>query len=500
MPCQRSFLGRNLLAATAIAALGSATLPSWAASQSAPGVRDVDHDDNIAETLAPPLVDVSNASPQSALHVGPGESETDFTLGNGVRVRFLPAVDCGWVGVIASYDVGFIDDPRGRPQLAHLAEHLRVTGASGGQEANVRLAHLNRIGSANAETQPHFTYYDYLVPSGELELALRTEAQRLGELHLTQADIEREGPRAAGEASGLAVASPQHLHKFALMAAVQAWRWNETHSNIVTGLGKTPLNIAVDFIDQHYRPDTLTVYIAGDFDQTRTRAMLDATLGLVEEADEPYVARVEDWSGASRDLRMTWDLPATVAMASATPPTNVRHRAIVATSLMVRLHMERLKIAVVDLPLGTSRLWPAGVLPLFVAGTTKPEVDPLEAIAALSRLLVFEAEDVTTAHLAMARQLSILPAQSLAPERVSADARRLAKMRGISESRAIGMVVLQAALNEAQRASMNSLSEPADGEEWLRTLVKFGQTSESGTVVISPRILSENQARQEPRE
>lgn len=433
----------------------------------------------------PPL-DGAVMDSQSPSQFGSVESDTRYTLDNGIHVHLLPRVDCGWAGVIASYGVGFIDDPKGYPQLAHLVEHLRVTGATDDQGASERWSYLNSIGSANAETQPHFTYYDYLVPSDSLELVLKTEAQRLGELRLTQADIEREGPRAAAEATGLAATNPKYLHKFALMAGVQAWRWGELHSNIATGIEDTPLEVATNFIQRHYRSDKLTIYIAGDFEIDKVRRMLDSTLGLVEQPDEPSTRRDEDWSSVSKDFNITWDLPATIAVAAAIPPAKAQNRAVITTSMTVRQFMDQQRSMGVVMPLGTSQQWPAGVLPLFLMGMIEPSIDPGDATAALSERLVFRAEAVTTTHLTMAHQVTTMRTQKLTPEMIKVQAKNLASRNGIDESRAMGMIVLQGALNEAMMAKTETVPDSVRDEEWRKILVHYGQALETGTVVILP--------------
>jgi hypothetical protein len=129
------------------------------------------------------------SSQNAAPDLGAAESPLRFTLDNGVRVRLLPVEGTDALGVIAGYGVGFFADPVGSAQLAHLVEHLRVTGAVGDAPANAVWDRLNALGGTNAETQASLTYYDFAGRKSDLEAILRAEADRLTELAITEADL-----------------------------------------------------------------------------------------------------------------------------------------------------------------------------------------------------------------------------------------------------------------------------------------------------------------------
>lgn len=410
-----------------------------------------------------------------------------FTLANGVAVRLLPVADIGWVGVIASYDVGFAHDPEGYPQLAHLVEHLRVTGPVGDLPANARWQELNAIGSANAETQPHFTYYDYLLPADKFALAIETEAARLTDLVTTQDDITREGPRAAMEATNIAERSPQFLHKFALMAAVQSWRYGAEHVDIATGLEHTPIEVAQAFLDEHYRTDALTLSIAGDFDPAAIRQLLDRTVGAVPAPGQPRQPRLpsDAWAAASDDLTITWDLPATVLAAAAAPPASAQDRAILGAVLTVTAQPQGgPPVDGIAMPMGSSVRWPIGELPAFILGTAAPDIDQDAALAGLAAKLT--PRELSRMQATMAAQSAALQMPELTPELVRMQAKQIAAMRGLDESHAMGMVALQMALNEAALAGYTK-PEPIEGADtWRVAVTRIGDELRIGSIRIVP--------------
>lgn len=427
---------------------------------------------------------ITSASPSMVSKSRASDSH-NFVLDNGIQVHLLPFENIGWVGVIASYDVGFIDDPKGYPQLAHLVEHLRVTGATSDSDANERLTLLNEIGSANAETQPHFTYYDYLVPKDQLELILQTETDRLSNLQLTQEDILREGPRAAEEAVGIASSNPAYLHKFALMAAIQAWRWGETHANIITGLDAIPIEFVEEFITEHYRPDSLKLYVAGDFDITSIHALLGETLGSVQGPNKAKNIRVEDWSGVTRLDIMTWDLPATIVAASLKPPQTDQDRRIVTTTFAANLtQIQNDTSDTLMQPLGTSMQWPSGVLPTFMLGTVKEISSPQEAVSNLAQIIMTPPPSQV---ISMSRKSIQMQLPELTPEFIASQAKQLASMRGINESKAKGMIVLQSALNRAVWEMVESPVVRVSNDSWNAVLAASLNPQNAGSLIIHPQ-------------
>lgn len=381
-----------------------------------------------------------------------------FELDNGAEVHLLPYPDIGWVGIIAAYDVGFLHEPEGRSQLSHLVEHLRITAAVGDAGPNEVWTDLSVIGSANGETQTGFTYYDMLVPTDRLELALQTEADRLTDLAPTQDDLAREGPRAASEATNMLAAPDPFLHKFALMAAMQGWVHDADHAAIVEGLDAIPIAEAEAFRTDWYTPANLTLLIAGDFDPTTVRAAVDRTIGAVQPAPAPPAPAI-DWSNQPDERRITWDVPRSVVIVGYEPPADAFERfAVTAAMALLPALFQTDETGPIGPILGSGLQWPVGEMPTMALAVVREGSTADEAVAELTKRL----DDLADQGLPPPFIVALRAGQTLPTlptrETLTMQARQLAAMRGMDESQAAGMAAAQTALN------MLVLNRAASGE------------------------------------
>lgn len=402
-----------------------------------------------ARPLAAVAVAVVATAAALALVAQPARAEAprSFTLDNGAEVRLFPSAGLGWVGVVAAYEVGFLHEPEGRAQMSHLVEHLRITAPAAGAAANEVWAQLGALGSANGETQTGFTYYDTLVPADRLELALRVEAERLTALAPTQADLEREGPRAAREATNMLGSPDPFLHKFALMAAVQGWAHGAAVAALVGGLDRVPIDEAERFRVEHYTPGALTLLVTGDFDPAAARELIGRTIGAVEPAPAPLAPAI-DWGAQPAERRLAWDLPRSAVIVAHEPPADRLDRAAVSAAMALLpavLHADPLES--VGPVLGTGLLWPAGETPTMALGVVREGFTAEDAAEEIASRLDALAEGGLPPHLlAPLRAGRTLPA-ALAPPELEMQGRQLAAMRGIDVGRATAMAALQTSLN-----------------------------------------------------
>ena len=127
------------------------------------------------------------------IYCGEGEI-TSFYLNNGLKTIIMEKHSIPVVAVQVWYDVGSHDEWEGVRGVAHLFEHMMFRGSENyGSEEHARL--INEVGgNNNAFTSDDVTVYHERLPAGELELALKLEAERMHLLKLDQdiLDTERE--------------------------------------------------------------------------------------------------------------------------------------------------------------------------------------------------------------------------------------------------------------------------------------------------------------------
>lgn len=372
-------------------------------------------------------------------------------LDNWVRLILAPVEGEAAVAMESFYDVGFLDDPKGVPQGAHLLEHLMCFGAGEQYAEGETWAWLTEVGLVNAETLATFTRYDLLAPATDLSRLLDAEADRLRSLRITRELIEREGPRAASEAVHVARSPGAPVTKFAFMTAAQAWNHGVREVHVGAGLDRAPIEPLDALRTARGGTRSLTVVLVGGFDSEAALAHARNSLGAVPETPEPS-ARSIDWDALPEITRIEWDLPVAAVIVHAPPPADPVDRlllSILSESVWARLHNDERINRVSTSMMLASTLWPVGDLPYFAAATVKPDATPDAVAEALrSRLRDAAKRPIRADVVVMARRHIADLFKPSAPEAAELDAvtRSLVQARGMTEPQARAMALLHRAL------------------------------------------------------
>lgn len=226
----------------------------------------------------------------------PEISFENYALGNGMNVILHPDHSIPIVAVNLWYHVGSKNEKPGRTGFAHLFEHLMFKGSL--HHPGEFFAPLEKIGaSANGSTSEDRTIYYENLPSNYLELALWLESDRMGFLLpvLTQEqfDIEREivknerrewvdnQPYGKAEELLLSLLYPAH-HPY-------SWPVIGTMAD----LDAASLADIVDFFNTYYKPNNVSLCIAGDFDIQIARDWVEQYFGAI--APGPPLDRITAW-------------------------------------------------------------------------------------------------------------------------------------------------------------------------------------------------------------
>lgn len=370
-----------------------------------------------------------------------------IVLENGATLIVRPTPGTGAVSVIASYATGFADDPPGLAQAAHLAEHLRVTAALGDDAPGASAARLNQLGAANAETLAALTYYDFALPPEHLALAFRTEAARLTALAITPGDIEREIPRVRAEVDSVASSPGVFVGKFAAMAAAQVWLHGADRAAVRVPESPEPQTMR-GFIDDHHRPDTLTLIVAGDVNADDAEALFREHLGPVPRSPEQAPAPPPDFSKLPALRRVAWDVPAKVVLIAL--PTDDTDAGAYLEALAARATFTLNQKEPVRSTVASGPTAPVGPLPLFVGVCLRPDADEERAVALLHEALN-AAAGTPAAQVRQTASFLTTPQPTPDAETVRAIAERTAAQRGLSPVVATGMILGNHALQSLLR-------------------------------------------------
>jgi zinc protease len=215
------------------------------------------------------------------------------SLANGLRLLSVEDHGSPTVSIQVWYHVGSKDDPQGRSGFAHLFEHIMFKSTK-----NMKSEMLDRLtedvgGFNNAFTADDVTVYYEVVPSNYLETLLWAESDRLGALNVDDPNFKSERDVVKEEFRQNYVAPP--YGKLNLLVEQKSW---VKHPYQRPGIGNIEeLNAATiedvrAFHGDYYRPDNVTLVVAGDFDPKQLDAWVDKYFGRLQKPTKP-LPRVE---------------------------------------------------------------------------------------------------------------------------------------------------------------------------------------------------------------
>jgi zinc protease len=220
-----------------------------------------------------------------------------YQLGNGLTVILSEDHRAPLVGIDLWYQVGAVDERKGRSGFAHLFEHLMFQGSKHlhGDERTV-FATLERNGATNLNgtTDWDRTNYFETMPSDRLELALWLESDRMGFLLDTvdqkkldnQRDVVRNEKRQSienvpygrAEERLVELLYPQPNPYFGYVIG--------SHED----LQAASLDDVKAFFRTYYAPNNASLAIVGDFKTAEVKPLVEKYFGpIVRGPDKPPV-------------------------------------------------------------------------------------------------------------------------------------------------------------------------------------------------------------------
>ncbi len=219
----------------------------------------------------------------------------EFTLKNGLQVILSEDHTLPLVSVNIWYHVGAANERAGRTGFAHLFEHMMFEGSQH-VGAKAHFSYLEAAGATeiNGTTDFDRTNYYETVPSNQLDLALWLESDRMGYLLgkldienlANQRDVVRNERRQSTENTPYGLVEEGLMHS--LFPPDHPYYPNVIGSHADVEAAK--LEDVRDFFKQYYTPNNATLVIAGDFDKSSCRAMIEKYFGTIPQG--PPVPKV----------------------------------------------------------------------------------------------------------------------------------------------------------------------------------------------------------------
>src|ERR671933_557128 len=228
--------------------------------------------------------------PAGTSFVAEADGIREYRLANGMKVLLVENRVAPVATFLVVYKVGSRNEAVGYTGSTHLLEHMMFKGTpTFNKEKNTQIAAtLQKLGADfNATTWYDRTNYFETVPSDQLELALRLEADRMrnsliadedrqSEMTVVRNELERgqNEPAMVLDEAVYAVAFREHPYHHPTIG----WRSD------VEGVPTARLK---DFYDTFYHPNNATAIVVGDFNREHALDLINQYFGAFPASPAP---------------------------------------------------------------------------------------------------------------------------------------------------------------------------------------------------------------------
>ncbi len=213
----------------------------------------------------------------------------EYDLKNGLHVILHQDDSAPVITVGIMYHVGAKDEENGKTGMAHFYEHLLFTGTKNIDRGEWDVIQSKRGGTGNANTDWDRTYYYQTYPSNELKLALWMESERL--LHPiidqkavnTQNEVVKEEKRQRMDNApyGKVIYGDVYNHLF------DKHNYGRPMIGYIKDLDAAKLEEFQDFYNKWYMPSNAVLVIAGDFEKSDAKKMVEDYFGSIPNKSKP---------------------------------------------------------------------------------------------------------------------------------------------------------------------------------------------------------------------
>ncbi len=231
------------------------------------------------------------------------------TLKNGLRVVIVPNDLSPVVTTMVNYLVGSNEAPPGFPGMAHAQEHMMFRGSPGLSGAQLSALIAAMGGGFNANTQQTVTQYIFTVPIDDLEVALKIEAIRMGDvLDSEKLWVEERG--AIDQEVAQDLSNPVYVfYQDLLQKMFKGTPYAHDALGTRRSFQKTTGDMLKAFHDEWYVPNNAIMVIVGDVDPHRTLSMVRTLFEAIPSRPLPSRPAIHPQALKGATIEQDTDLP-----------------------------------------------------------------------------------------------------------------------------------------------------------------------------------------------
>jgi zinc protease len=214
----------------------------------------------------------------------------EYKLENGMKVLLVENRVAPVATVMVLYKVGSRNEAVGYTGSTHLLEHMMFKGTpTFNKEKNTQIAAtLQKIGAAfNATTWYDRTNYFETVPSDQLELTIKLEADRMRNSLINDADRQSEMTVVRNELERGQNEPSEVLDEAVYAAAFREHPYHHPTIGWRADVEGVPTSRLKEFYDTFYHPNNATVILVGDFERADALKLVNEHFGSYTAPTHP---------------------------------------------------------------------------------------------------------------------------------------------------------------------------------------------------------------------
>ncbi len=210
----------------------------------------------------------------------------EFALGNGLQILIWEDKAAPVIAYQTWFRVGSRHEKSGKTGIAHLFEHLMFKATTNYTEGQFDILMEERGAQTNAATWVDWTYYHEKLPAGNLELAVKLEADRMENLALEADSLESEREVVKNERLGRVDNNPDGAAYEALYKeAFQTHPYGCPTIGWMKDIEGLSLEDCMAFYRSYYAPNNAVICIVGDVDTRATLELIQNYYGHMQRQE-----------------------------------------------------------------------------------------------------------------------------------------------------------------------------------------------------------------------
>ncbi|HEX8491292.1 MAG TPA: pitrilysin family protein [Pyrinomonadaceae bacterium] len=214
----------------------------------------------------------------------------EYKLANGMKVLLVENRVAPVATVMVLYRVGSRNEAVGYTGATHLLEHMMFKGTPTFNSAkNTQIAAtLQKLGADfNATTWYDRTNYFETIPSDQIELAIKLEADRMRNALIADADRQSEMTVVRNELERGQNEPSEVLDEAVYAAAFREHPYHHPTIGWRTDVEGVPTSRLKAFYDTFYHPNNATAILVGDFERAGALSLINKYFGSIAASKEP---------------------------------------------------------------------------------------------------------------------------------------------------------------------------------------------------------------------